>query len=83
MAQSAADRNESGGNRINGGPAGIDLNKIDQEDANRLMSEEHRRYGCHTFLLVLTLNGVIYRLGHRPPADSLAAQAQAAVSARS
>lgn len=44
VAQSAADRNESGGNRINGGPAGIDLNRIDQEDASKLMSEEHRRY---------------------------------------
>lgn len=72
MAQSAADRNESGGNRINGGPAGIDLNKIDQEDANRLMSEEHRRYGCHTFLLVLTLklsigSAIARRLTRSPP----------------
>ncbi|EJD04993.1 uncharacterized protein FOMMEDRAFT_145661 [Fomitiporia mediterranea MF3/22] len=66
QAQSAADRNAEGQNRLNGqGPGGINLNTLSQEDASRLMSEEHKR------------------LGHRPPAESLAAQAQAAVNARS
>ncbi|KAI5118478.1 hypothetical protein M0805_003739 [Coniferiporia weirii] len=44
QAQSAADLNLTG-NRINGGPAGIDPNTVTQEDAARLMSEEHRRLG--------------------------------------
>ncbi|KAH8114850.1 hypothetical protein DFH11DRAFT_1761471 [Phellopilus nigrolimitatus] len=64
QAQSAADRNATG-NRINGGPGGVDISQVTQDDASRLMSEEQRR------------------VGHRPPHDSLAAQAQIAVNSRS
>ena len=54
VAQSVADSNLTG-NRVDGGPAGIDVNNVTQEDASRLMSEEHRRYVNWNFQRVVKL----------------------------
>ena len=55
VAQSAADRNSTG-NRVNGGPASRDVNIVTQEDASRLMSEEHRWYMSKNVWRAVKLN---------------------------